>query len=128
MKSSIFVALTVIVLGVGRADAQQMTLHIREGLVTLDARNVSPRQVLAEWARVGGATIVNGDKVAGPALTLQLTDTPERQALDIILRNVSGYMLAARQPGSPGASRFDRILILPTSVAPRNPPPPQQAG
>jgi len=35
---------------------------------------------------------------------------------------VSGYMLAARDAGSSGASMFDRIMILPTSVAPRNPP------
>ena len=103
-----------------------MTLQIQNGLVTLDARNVSPRQILAEWARVGGAKIVNGEKVAGPAVTLQLPGVPERQALDIILRGVSGYMLAMRQPGSAGASTFDRILILPTSVAPRNPPPPPQ--
>jgi hypothetical protein len=48
---------------------------------------------------------------------------PERQALDIVLRGVSGYMLAARDAGGTGASMYDRIMILPTSAAPRNPPP-----
>jgi len=103
-----------------RADAQQMKLQIENGRVTLDAQNVPVRQILAEWARVGGAKIVNGDKVVGAPMTLQLQGMPERQALDIILRGVSGYMLAARQDTTPGVSAFDRILILATSSAPRN--------
>jgi hypothetical protein len=117
--SALLAAVAVLSITAGRADAQQMTLQIQNGLVTLDARNVSVRQILAEWARIGGARIVNGDKVMGGAVTLQLNGIPERQALDTILRGVSGYMLASRQAGSMGASAFDRILILPTSSAPR---------
>ena len=46
---------------------------------------------------------------------------PERQALDIILRNVAGYMAAPRLASStPGASGYDRILILPTSSVATN--------
>lgn len=108
----------------GRADAQQLSLQIQNGFVTLDAQNVTVRQILAEWARVGGARIVNGEKVAGAPVTLQLNRVPERQALDTILRGVSGYMAASRQVPSTGASGFDRILILPTSSAPRGNPPP----
>jgi hypothetical protein len=100
-----------------------LTLQISSGRVTLHAQNVPVRTILAEWARVGGAKIVNGDRVAGSPLTLELDGVPERQALDIILRSVSGYVLAARDPGVPGASMYDRIMILPTSVAPRNPTP-----
>lgn len=117
--SALLAAVAVLSIAAGRADAQQMTLQIQNGLVTLDAQNVSVRQILAEWARIGGARIVNGDKVAGGPVTLQLKGIPERQALDSILRGVSGYMLASRQAGSMGASAFDRILILPTSSAPR---------
>ena len=84
--------------------------------------------ILAEWARLGGATIVNGDRVPGPPVTLEFTGVPERQALDIVLRSVAGYLLASRRAGSNGASAFDRILILPTSVAPRTPPPPAVAS
>ena len=107
------------------AAAQQpsVTLRFQEGLVTLRANNAPVRTILAEWARLGGATILNGDRVAGPTVTLELTDVPERQALDIVLRGVAGYMLAPRRDVSAAASTFDRILILPTSVAPRNPPP-----
>ena len=101
---------------------QPLGLEIAGGRVTLHAQNVPLRTILAEWARLGGATVINGDRVAGAPLTLDLEGVPERQALDIILRGVSGYMLAAREPGTAGASMFDRIMILPTSAAPRNPP------
>ena len=101
-----------------------LRLQIAGGRVTLHAQNVPVRTILAEWSRLGGAKIVNGDRIAGAPLTLELEGVPERQALDIILRGVSGYMLAARAAGaSGGPSMYDRIMILPTSVAPRNPPP-----
>jgi hypothetical protein len=106
------------------AGAQQsVALQFNAGRVTLVARNAPLRTILAEWARLGGATVVNGERVAGPAVSLELTDVPERQALDIILRGVAGYMLAPRRAGSAGSSTFDRIMILPTSAAPQNPPP-----
>jgi hypothetical protein len=124
--SALFAALVALTVLPVSAHAQQMQLQIENGRVTLDAQNVPVRQILAEWARVGGARIVNGEKVVGAPLTLQLQAVPERQALDIILRGVSGYMLAERQMGSVGASTFDRIMILPTSAAPR--PAPAQAS
>src|SRR5919201_1822712 len=106
-----------------------LRLQISGGRVTLHADNVPVRTILAEWSRLGGARIINGDRVAGAPLTLDLEGVPERQALDIVLRGVAGYVLAAREPGSPGASMYDRIMILPTSVAPRNPvPAPALAG
>jgi hypothetical protein len=100
-----------------------LRLQINNGRVTLHAQNVPVRTILSEWARLGGAKIVNGEGVAGAPLTLDLEGVPERQALEIILRGVSGYVLAARQAGATGASMYDRIMILPTSVAPRNPTP-----
>lgn len=102
------------------AGAQHLTLHIGDGRVTLDAVDVPARQILAEWARVGGTRVVGAEKITGGALTLKLTDMPERQALDIILRNVAGFMAATRADSAPaGASAYDRILIMATStVAP----------
>jgi hypothetical protein len=120
MKITAFLApLVSLLLVVPRAEAQDVRLHIENGLVTLEAQNVPVRQILAEWARVGGTKIVNGEKVIGGPVTLRLAGTPERQALDTILRGVSGYMLAARQTAGTGSSSFDRILIMPTSSAPR---------
>lgn len=116
---------TVLLLAVAwpTAAQQPVALQFNAGRVTLQARNAPVRTILAEWARLGGAMVVNGDRVAGAPVTLDLTDVSERQALDIILRGVAGYMLAPRPAGSVGASAFDRIMILPTSAAPQNPPP-----
>lgn len=109
-------------------EAQQtVELKFDAGLVTLRTQNASARAVLAEWARLGGATIVNGDHVAGPPLTIELTGVPEQQALDIILRSTAGYVLAPRRAATDSTSAFDRILILATSAAPSNPPPPPVA-
>ena len=117
-----------LLIGATAVDAQQrLTLHFRDARVTLDVQNVPVQQILAEWTRIGGTRIINGEKVGGAAISLQLTDVPERQALDILLRSVSGYMLAMRQPGAAGVSSVDRVLILPTSVTPRDPPAAAQA-
>ena len=105
------------------AGAQGVKLQFNAGQVSLSAQNAPVRAILQEWARLGGATIINGDRVAGPPVTLELTGVPERQALDVVLRSVAGYIVAPRRAGSQGASAFDRIMILPTSVAPRAPAP-----
>ncbi len=105
------------------ASAQAVKLRFHDGLVTLSTHNAPLRAILSEWARQGGTTIVNGERVTSPPLTLELNAVPERQALDVLLRSVSGYMLAPRPTGTPGAAVFDRIMILPTSTAPTNPPP-----
>ena len=111
------------------ASAQQsIKLEFKDGRVSLNAQNAPLRAILGEWARLGGSIIVNGDRVAGAPVTLELVAVPERQALDTLLRSVAAYMLAPRRVGSAGASTFDRILILPTSAAPRNPPPAAAAG
>jgi hypothetical protein len=92
------------------ASAQPLKLQIANGRVTLDAVNVSARQILAEWARIGGTKVVGAD-------TLKLVDMPERQALDIILRNVAGFMAAPRAAAAAaGASTYDRILVMATSA------------
>ena len=97
----------------------QLRLEIKDGLVSIDARSVPARQILSEWARIGGTRVVGSEKITGAPLTLKFTNLPERQALDIILRNVAGYMAAPRQASAaPGASGYDRILILATTSAP----------
>ena len=100
------------------AAAQAVKLEFVNGRVNLTAENVPARVILAEWARLGGTRIVNGDRVAAP-VSVQLTGASEREALDIILRGVAGYMATARTAGG-GASLIDRVMILPTSTAPRN--------
>jgi hypothetical protein len=121
----------VALLGAGAtsAAAQGVNLEFQDGKVRLNAQNVTVSQILSEWSRRGRTTIVNGERVPGPAVTLELMDVPEQQALDIVLRSVSGYLVAARDTAIAGASTFDRIYILPTSSRPTTAAPaqPQQA-
>lgn len=122
----LLVALAAAVAAAAPASAE-VRLTMADGHVSISATNATVGQILAEWARVGQTRIVNGERLTGGPLTLELTNVPEAQALDIILRSASGYLLAPRPTPVPTASRFDRILILPTSSAPRAaaaPPPP----
>jgi hypothetical protein len=102
----------------GTAEAGDLNLTIANGRVTLIAHDVTIRQILDEWERVGQTRIVNGDKLLGAPITIELRDVPEAKALETILRSAAGYLVALRAAGSVGASNYDRILILPTSRAP----------
>jgi len=101
-----------------RADIQ---LSIRDGRVVLVANNATIADIIVEWAKVGHIKIVNADKIPRDVVTLELRDVSERQALDILLRSTSGFIAALRAEDDPNASLFDRIVIMPPSVAP--PPP-----
>jgi hypothetical protein len=98
----------------------ELSVSMHDGLVSVNATDVTVRQILAEWARVGQTKIVNGEGVAGGPVTLQITDVPEEQALDILLRTASGYLAAPRSVPVANASRFDRILVMPTSAPSRS--------
>jgi len=100
------------------ATAGDLKLTLSNGRATLIAQDVPLRQILDEWARVGKTTIVNGDKLTGPPLTLQLVDRPEREVLDLLLRSASGYIVAQRDVTAPGTSVFDKVMILPVSRGP----------
>lgn len=100
------------------AQPPNLQLTMKDGRVTILAREVLLRDLLAEWSRVGQTRIVNADKLAGPRITLQLVDTPERDALNILLRAAAGYIAAPRPRDRPGTSAYDRITILATSRPP----------
>jgi hypothetical protein len=118
IQIAVALALTASLTFVTKARAE-VHLTIGNGRVTLNAAGATVHEILIEWARVGQTKIVNGERIAGGPITLQLTNVLEEQALDVILRSVSGYVAAPRPIVSPGASRFDRILIMPTSTPPR---------
>lgn len=109
---------TACLLAVPTASAD-VQLRIQNGRVSLVAKDATPRQILAEWGRVGETKIVNGDRVPGGPLTLELTNVSEQQALEVVLRAISGYMLAPRAIPAANLSQFDRIIVMPTSVAPQ---------
>ena len=107
------------------ADVQ---LQIENGQVSLKATNATVRDILAEWARVGQTRIVNGERVPGGPITIELNGVSEEQALEIILRSAAGYVTAPRASSLVNASRYDRILVMPTSSPTRpGPTPPQPA-
>jgi hypothetical protein len=105
-------------------------LSINGGRVTLKATDATLREILAEWAKVGHTQIVNADRLTGASLALELNDVPERVALNILLRSISGYVAAPRAIPIEDGSAFDRILIMPTTAPPRAavPPPPTFAS
>jgi hypothetical protein len=100
------------------ASAGELTVQIANGRATVIARDVPLRDILAEWSRVGSTRMVNSEKLVGGPISLELVDMPEGEVLDILLRSAAGYMAGPRQPGSTGASMYDRIMILATSRPP----------
>lgn len=99
------------------AGAQQLKVSFDNGLVSVDATSVPVRQILNEWAKLGGTKVVGVERITGAPLTIKLIDVPESRALEVILRSVAGYMAAPRASGT-GASMYDRILVMATSAAP----------
>jgi hypothetical protein len=129
---TVFIGVAAWLLAVSTASAEvQLTMH--GGRVSLVAKDATIRQILTEWARVGQTKIVNAERVPGGPITLELIDVPEAQALDVLLRTLSGYIAAPRPVESADLSKFDRIIIMPTLASARpatsTPPPPvfQQA-
>jgi hypothetical protein len=96
------------------ADVQ---VTMQNGRVSVVAKDATLRQILTEWARVGQAKVVNVERVPGAPMTIELREMPEAQALQILLRSLSGYMAAPRAAQAPNLSRFDRIVVMPTVAA-----------
>ena len=121
MRIGQIAATALVLLATGSTALAQVQLSIRDGRVTLVAKDATVRQILAEWARVGQTRIINAERMPGGPITMQLTDVAEEQALDLLLRNVSGYVAAPRAAVVSTLSRYDRILVMPTAAAARQP-------
>ena len=118
MRFQIAIACAVALLGCATSSsAQAVSLQFNNGRVTLSAQSAPIRTILTEWGRLGGTRMVNHERINGAPVTLELTDVPERQALDILLRSAAGYIVTERQ-GS-GVSTLGGVVILATSNAPR---------
>ena len=94
----------------------EVKLQLVNGRVTLQAHDATVREILAEWARVGQVKIVNAEKITGAPVTIEFQGVPEAQALNSLLRSISGYMAAPKADFSAGTSIYDRIIIM---AAPR---------
>jgi len=101
------------------ASAQQLSLRLDDGTVTLHATNVTVDEILARWATTTGMTVVSQNgRGAGVPVTLHLSGVSEREALGHVLRDLSGYIMGERRDPATGTVRIDRLVILPDS-APR---------
>jgi hypothetical protein len=116
MKKVVF-GLFVLALSAVPGWAAGLKLTFAEGQVSIDAQDVTIRQILTEWSRLGKTRIVNLERVASGPITLTLENVPENVALDTILRVVPGYMAAPRSTYLANASLYDRILIMATTTA-----------
>ena len=125
----IYPALLAVLLALGAADSARadVQIAIRDGRVTLNATGATVREILAAWAKAGQTKILNAERIPGVPVNLQLQDVPEEQALEVILRSVSGYLAAPRAATVANASRFDRIFVMPTSTPPPTLPAPRPA-
>lgn len=96
----------------------RMEFHA-DGAVTLQAQNVTPREIFMEWARQCGCFVVNADRLPGGPLSYPLVFTHESQAkvIESLLRSAAGYLLTPRRAGNTSASAYETIYILPTTTA-----------
>ena len=118
IRSSAFVLASVLAASSASAQSSPVSIQFQNGNVTVRTTTRTPlRTVLQEWARVGKAKIVNAETVTGTLEQIELVNVPERQALAVLLRDVSGYAVGTRQVASSGPSQFDRIMLLPRSTA-----------
>jgi hypothetical protein len=121
---SVFAAALILSAAV-TAQAQTVKVEFLMGKVNLTAQNAPLRTVINEWARVGGMRVINPERLSTTPVTLQFTGLPERQALDILLRDVGGYMLGPRQAELvPGISAFDRLIVVTATAGPAPRPAP----
>src|SRR4051794_28443506 len=67
---------------------------MEDGRVPIVAKDATLRQIMEGWARVGQTKIVNVERIPGGPMAPEIPNMPEQQALDLLLRSVSGYMTA----------------------------------
>jgi hypothetical protein len=124
IRTSVVVLASVLAASSATAQTSAVSIQFQNGNVTVRTAARTPlRTVLQEWARVGKARIVNAETVSVTLDQLELVNVPEQQALAILLRDISGYAVGAREVASTGPSQFDRIMLLPRSVGNTSPGP-----
>ena len=105
-------------LSASSAAAQNLSLEIENGLVTLEADGVTIDEILACWTATTGLNVISKNgRGSDVPVTLRLNAVPERDALAMILRDLSGYIMGERRDPQSGVVSIDRLMILPDSAA-----------
>jgi len=107
----------LVVAAAAPARAGEILFSIRDGRVTLVARNAQLSDILAVWEREGRTKIVARERVQGTVVSLELTNEPESTALATVLRSVTGY-IAVKRPVPPGNASIYRCVIINPVPAP----------
>ena len=120
MRSTLIAAALSICGAVAAAAAPPVQIAIQDGRVWLNADGATVADVLREWARVGGTAVVDGDRLPRTPVSLHLEAAPEQEALEILLRGVGGFVTLERAVSrlDTGASRFERIVVVPSTAQP----------
>ena len=84
--------------------AAEVHLTSKDGRVSIVAQDATVRQILTEWARIGQIKIVNIDCIQGGPASLEFTNVPEQQVMEVLLHSVSGYLLARHEIPAPNLS------------------------
>jgi len=125
-RSGAFVAASLLLLAPPVAtQSTPVSIQFQDGNVTIRTSGRMPlRTVLQEWARVGRAKIVNAESVTATLDQIELVNVPEQKALAVLLRDISGYAIGARDVSASGAlsvpngvARFDRIMLSPKTAS-----------
>jgi hypothetical protein len=105
----------------GRGE-RKLELSFNDGTVTLNAQNVTVREVVTEWQRRGGCQFVHADQLPATPVTLQLpAGTPELEALDSLFRALAtpssgyGYIVAPAADRTATRSNCGAVYILASS-------------
>jgi hypothetical protein len=85
-KMLAFAGVAVMVLIASTAFAE-VKVSMQDGRVSIVAKDATLRQILTEWASVGQTKIVNVERIPGGPMTIELTNMPEQQALDLLLHD-----------------------------------------
>src|SRR5712691_4798060 len=117
MKTLIFGLATSLLAALPAFADVHLTMH--DGRVSIVAKDATVREILTEWARVGQTRIVDVERIPGTPVTLELDNVTESQALEVLLRSLSGYIAAPRAVGAANLSYYDRIIVMPTLAAAR---------
>ena len=116
-------ALTAVVFGLlglavsAASVGAEVRLSVNGGQVDLVARQATVREILDEWTKVAGTTFIGLGELPSDVVTLDLRGVSERQALEILLRTASGYIILPDATGAPIQSQFRSVLVLNGSVA-----------
>lgn len=94
------------------ASAENIELTFHEGRVTIIASKIPLDKILSEWSRLGNTTFITADEISDRLISVTLINVTEGEALEVLLREIAGYLLAPKPLGRIGTSIYDRVFLM----------------